>query len=88
MATLSDIVNSVKAHLEGGAQLLEEHMPALAEHAAQIESDPLVQAALATALSPEGKALVTDLMQRLEALEQARAAAAAAAAAQPEPAQG
>lgn len=80
VAMLSD----VKSHFEQGGQLAESHLPSLLHVAGVISGDPLVQAAINTALSAEGKTLVTDLLGRLEALEQAHAAAAPAV---PQPAE-
>jgi hypothetical protein len=76
------MLSEIKDHFEHGGQLAQSHLPALLHVGGVIAGDPLVQAAINTALSAEGKALVTDLLGRLEALEQAHAAAAA----QPEPA--
>jgi hypothetical protein len=69
------MLNDVKSHFEHGGQLAESHLPSLLHVGSVIAGDPFVQAAINTALSPEGKVLVTDLMGRLEALEQAHAAA-------------
>lgn len=69
------MLSDVKAHLEHGAELAGSHLPALLHVAGVISGDPFVQAAINTALSDQGKALVVDLMGRLEALEQAHAAA-------------
>ena len=65
MATMTEIVNSVKAHLEEGAQLLQEHIPALVEHALQLESDPLVAAVEAAVLPPGVRQLAADFITRL-----------------------
>lgn len=74
------MLNDVKAHFEHGGQLAESHLPALLHVAGVISGDPFVQAAINTALSDSGKAIVADLMTRLEALEAEHAAAAAQAA--------
>lgn len=69
------MLNDVKAHFEHGGQLAESHLPSLLHVGGVIAGDPLVQAAINTTLSAEGKGLVADLLTRLEALEQAHAAA-------------
>ena len=69
------MLNDVKAHFEHGGQLAESHLPSLLHVAGVIAGDPLVQAAINTALSDSGKAIVADLMTRLEALEAEHAAA-------------
>ena len=71
------MLSEIKDHFEHGGQLAQSHLPALLHVGGVIAGDPLVQAAVNTALSAEGKALVTDLLGRLEALEQAHAAATA-----------
>jgi len=73
------MLNDVKAHFEHGGQLAESHLPSLLHVAGVISGDPFVQAAINTALSDSGKAIVADLMTRLEALEAQHAQAAAAA---------
>lgn len=72
IAMLSDI----KSHFEHGGALASSHLPALLDLGGKIAADPFVQIAINTALSDSGKAIVTDLVGRLEALEQAHAAAA------------
>jgi hypothetical protein len=68
------MLSEIKDHFDHGGQLAQSHLPALLHIGGVIGADPLVQAAINTALSVEGKALVTDLLGRLEALEQAHAA--------------
>ena len=75
---VTGMLSDVKAHLEHGAELLASHVPALVELAGRIEADPFVGLAISTALSPEGKAAVSDLIHRMEAYEQAHAAAGGA----------
>jgi hypothetical protein len=70
------MLSDIKTHFEHGGQLAESHLPALLDVGSKIASDPFVQAAVGTVLSDSGKAIVTDLVGRLEALEQACAAAA------------
>lgn len=70
------MLEDLKAHLEHGGQLAGSHLPVLADVAAKIAADPFVQLAINTLLSDEGKGLVADLVHRLEAYEQAKAAAA------------
>jgi hypothetical protein len=77
---VTGMLSDLKAHLEHGAELLASHVPALVELAGRIEADPFVGLAISTALSPEGKAAVGDLIHRMEAYEQAHAAAAGAEA--------
>lgn len=74
------MLQDLKSHLEHGGQLAGSHLPVLADVAAKIADDPFVQLAINTLLSPEGKVLVSDLVHRLEAYEQAHAAAAEAPA--------
>ena len=76
VAMLSDI----KSHFEHGGQLAESHLPVLLDVGSKIASDGLVQTAVNTTLSDGGKAIVVDLVNRLEALEQAHAAAVPPAA--------
>ena len=77
------MLDDVKSHFEQGKALLESHIPGLLDLAAKLESDPFVQKAITTELSPTGKAIVTDLMDRLAALEAEHAAAAPAPAEAP-----
>jgi len=69
------MLNDLKAHFEQGKELLESHLPGLVDLAARLEDDPFVQTAINTALSPGGKAIVTELIGKLEALEADHAAA-------------
>ena len=69
------MLNDLKAHFEQGRELLESHLPGLVDLAERLESDEFVQKAINTALTPGGKAIVTDLIQRLEAYEAEHAAA-------------
>lgn len=88
---MGQLVTEVKQHFEQGAQLVASHVEPLLEWAVRADSDPLVGAALQTTLGPTGKAIVVELIGRLEALaveaEQAKqqAAADAVAAAQAPP---
>lgn len=79
------MLNDLKTHFEHGKELLESHLPGLVDLAARLEADPFIQTAISTALSPGGKAIVTELITRLEALE-AEHAAAAPPAETPDPA--
>jgi hypothetical protein len=72
---LIGMLNDVKSHFEHGGQLAQSHLPALLDVGARIASDGFVQTAINTTLSDGGKAIVVDLVSRLEALEQAHAAA-------------
>jgi hypothetical protein len=72
------MLSEIKDHFDHGGQLAQSHLPALLHIGGVIGADPLVQAAINTALSDSGKAIVVDLVQRLESLEQEHAAAAPA----------
>lgn len=56
MASLTEMLNDVKAHLEHGAELVASHVPALVEWATRVDSNPLVKTAVAAieAELPEG----------------------------------
>lgn len=69
------MLTDIKDHFAHGGQLAESHLPALLDVGGRIAADPFVQAAINTTLSESGKSIVTDLVGRLEALEQAHAAA-------------
>lgn len=72
------MIQDLRAHFDQGGQLAGSHLPVLADVAGKIAADPFVQAAINTTLSDTGKAVVADLLQRLEAYEQAHAAQAPA----------
>lgn len=82
-------VNDLKAHLEQGAAFLESHIPGLVEWVAKAQADPLVQAAVSLAVSPETRVMLAGFLksaeaefQRVEAEGKAKAAAEAQAAAE------
>jgi len=75
------------------ADKVNELLRPVADFAAGLDADPLVQAALATTLGPAGKSIVQGLVSQLEAYEAAHesdkqaAVASAVAAAQAAPAE-
>jgi hypothetical protein len=70
MSSLTQWAADFKAHFESVEQtakaFLEQHVPGMAEVAAKIDADPLVQAALSTVLPPEAKAMVAQWIADLE----------------------
>jgi F0F1-type ATP synthase delta subunit len=72
MSTLSEDLAGIREHLESFAKSAElqlaERIPAIAAVAGKIESDPLVQAAISTVLPASYKAMVVDVIQKLEGL--------------------
>jgi hypothetical protein len=89
MSNLSQWVTDFKNHFESvestAKAFLDEHVPGLAKVAAQLDGDPLVQAALSTVLPPEAKSMVAQWIADLEEKFPAPAAAAEPAPAPEQP---
>lgn len=88
MASITEMLNDVKAHLEHGAELVASHVPALVEWATKAEADPLVQAAIGLVVPDATRQMLASLLKSVEAdvvqvAAAAKTAAEQAAAAQP-----
>jgi len=70
MSELSQWAADLKAHFESvestAAAFLDQHVPGLLKVAAQVDADPLVQAAMATVLPPEARTMVAQWIKDLE----------------------
>lgn len=85
---VQDVIGHAEAAIERGKQLLDTHLPALAQAAERAQASPVAQALEEFILGPEDEALVAGFIRRLGtmAAQDQAAMPEAAPAEQPEPA--
>lgn len=81
---VTTMLNDVKDHLEHGAELAASHIPQLVAVAAQVEADPLVQAAIGLVVPDTTRSMLVTLLKSVEAdVAQVESAARASAGTAP-----